>query len=124
MEERLADEKRALDTQRKELEGMKKKAKSMESQVKSAQSDLQAFQLKKQQKLNEFDQVAVLRLHQLLHFMPDGEPPMTIGPCLVFPAAALHRLGERIGELTLEKQQEKKKYKSVCAGSIVQELYL
>ncbi len=117
LEEMVADEKRGLDTQRKELEGMKKKAKSMESQVKSALGDLQAFQLKKQQRLNEFSQVAVLSLHQLLHFLPEGEPPLSIAPCLVFPASALHRLGQRIGELTQEKQQEKKRYKSVPACS-------
>ena len=127
LEEMVVDDKRGLDIQRKELEGMKKKAKSMESQVKSALSDLQAFQLKKQQRLNEFDQVAVLCLHQLLHYMPDGEPPMSISPCLVFPASALYRLGQRIGELTQEKQQEKKRYKSVfpckhCVQSVISPL--
>lgn len=107
------EEKRGLESQRKELEALKKKAKSMESQVKSALSDLQAFQLKKQQRLNELDQVAVLSLHQFLHYSPNGEPPTSISPCLVFSASALHQLGERIGELTQEKLQEKKKYKSV-----------
>lgn len=113
LEEAIAEEKRGLDTQRKELESMRKKLKSMDSQEKSALSDLQAFQLKKQQRLNELDQVAVLSLHQLLHFQPEGEPPTSIVPCLVFPAKELYQLGERIQELTTEKQQEKKRYKSV-----------
>jgi hypothetical protein len=113
LEELVLEEKKGLDAQRKELEGMKKKSKSMESQVKNALSDLQAFQLKKQQRLNELDQVAVLSLHQLLHFQPHGEPPTSIAPCLVFPATALHQLRQRIGELTQEKQHEKKRYKSV-----------
>lgn len=110
-EELVAEEKRGLDAQRKELESLKKKAKSMETQVRNALSDLQAFQLKKQQRLNELDQVAVLCLHQLLHYNQDGEPPTSIAPCLVFSAPALYQLGNRIEELTLEKQQEKKKYK-------------
>lgn len=111
LEELIVEEKKGLDVQRKEVEAMKKKAKSMESQVKSALSDLQAFQLKKQQKLNELDQVAVLCLHQLLHYLPDGEPPTSIAPCLVFPASSLYQLGQRIGELTHEKQHEKRRYK-------------
>ena len=96
---------------RKELEAKKKKAKTMETHVKSALSDLQAFQLRKQQRLNELDQVAVLALHQILHHKPDGEPPTSIASCLVFPASALYNLGKRIGELTVEKQEEKKRYK-------------
>ena len=73
----------------------------------------QAFQLKKQQRLNELDQVVVLRLHQLLHHGPGGSPPSPLTPCIVFPASALLRLNQRIGELSVEKQQEKKKYR--CA---------
>lgn len=111
LEDMVAEEKKGLDSQRKELESMRKKAKSMESQVKSALSDLQAFQLKKQQRMNELDQVAVLSLHQLLHYMPEGEAPGSIAPCLVFSASTLYRLGQRIGELTQEKLQEKKRYK-------------
>ena len=107
----MLEEKKGLDLQRKEVEAMKKKAKSMEAQVKSALSDLQAFQLKKQQRLNELDQVVVLNLHQLLHYLPGGDPPASIAPCLVFSASSLFKLRERIGELTQEKQQEKKRYK-------------
>ena len=44
----MLEEKKGLDLQRKEVEAMK-----MEAQVKSALSDLQAFQLKKQLRLNE-----------------------------------------------------------------------
>ncbi len=96
---------------RKELEAMKKKAKTMESHVKNALNDLQAFQLKKQQRMNELDQVAVLALHQILYHQPGGEPPSSIASCLVFPATELHHLGRRIGELTSEKQEEKKRFK-------------
>ncbi len=57
LEESLTEEKKMLDMQRKELDSMNKKAKSMEIQVKTALQELQAFQLKKQQRLNELDQV-------------------------------------------------------------------
>lgn len=111
LEELVMEEKKGLETLRKELESLRKKAKSMESQVKSALSDLLAFQLKKQQRLNELDQVVVLSLHQLLHYGPGGTPPTSIDSSLVFPAFSLYQLGERIGELSQEKQQEKKRYK-------------
>ncbi len=111
LEEAVMEEKKALDTQRKELEALKKKTKSMDSHVKTALADLQAFQLKKQQRLNELDQVAVLRLHQILVFRAGGERPASIAPCLVFPASSLLGLTQRIGELAVEKQQEKKRYR-------------
>ena len=79
----------------------------------------QAFQLKKQQRLNELDQVVVLRLHQLLHRGPEGSPPSPLTPCLVFPASALLRLNQRIGELSVEKQQEKRKYRCVLFAVVV-----
>lgn len=53
----MQEERRGLEALRKELDSMRKKLKSMESHVKSALGDLQAFQLKKQQRLNELDQV-------------------------------------------------------------------
>lgn len=111
LEEALVEEKKALDAQRKELEALRKKAKAVESHMKTALADLQAFQLKKQQRLNELDQVAVLRLHQILAFRPGGEAPTSIASCLVFPASALHDLTQRIGELAVERQQEKKRYR-------------
>ena len=88
-----------------------KKAKTMEVHVKSALQDLQAFQLKKQQRLNELDANVVLKLHQILHYMSSGEPPYNVAQCLVFPASARIHLSKRIGELVHEKQQEKKRYK-------------
>ncbi len=111
LEEAVNDEKRSLEMGRKELEGMKKKAKTMETHVKSALNELRAFQLKKQQRLNELDQVAVLALHQILYHQPEGEPPSSIASCLVFPAPTLYHLSRRIGELTTEKQEEKRRYK-------------
>lgn len=96
---------------RRELEGMRKKAKTMESHVRTALADLQAFQLKKQQRMNELDQVVVLKLHQLFYCQPGGKPPINVSPCLVFSAPIMARLTKRIGELVTEKHQEKKRYR-------------
>ena len=74
----------------------------------------QAFQLKKQQRLNELDRVVVLRLHQLLHHGDQpGAPPASISPCLVFPEAALSELSLRISAVKEEKKAEKLRFKSV-----------
>ena len=111
IEEKIIEARRVLDIQRKELDGLKKKAKSMEGQVKTALQELQAFQLKKQQRLNELDQVVVLGLHQLFYCQADGQPPSSVASCLVFSANTLHKLRHRIEELGQEKQQEKKVYR-------------
>lgn len=96
---------------RKEKDSLSKKAKTMESHVKTALQDLQAFQLKKQQRLNELDSIVVLKLHQILHYHGNGEPPTSVSQCLVFSDSARKNLSQRIGELVQEKHQEKKRYK-------------
>ena len=52
-----------------------------------------------------------MKLHQILHYGPDGAPPTSLGACLVFHAPAWSRLQTRIGELQHEKQDERKHYK-------------
>ena len=71
----------------------------------------QAFQLKKQQRLNELDQVVILKLHQILHHGGERGPPRSTVPCLVFPAAALNQLSARIDELKEEKKTERHRFK-------------
>ena len=71
----------------------------------------QAFQLKKQQKLNELDHVVVLRLHQILDPGGQGGPPTSTSSCLVFPAGALTNLSHRITAVKEEKRTEKLRYK-------------
>ena len=90
---------------------MKKKAKTIESHVKTALADLQAFQLKKQQRMNELDQVVVLKLHQFFYCQSGGRPPINVSPCLVFSAPMMTHLTKRIGELVSEKHKEKKRYR-------------
>ena len=107
----MIEEKKILDSMKKERDSLLKKAKTMEAHVKTAMQELQAFQLKKQQRLNELDAVVVLKLHQILHYQTGGEPPNSVSQCLVFPASARVHLAHRIGELVLEKQQEKKRYR-------------
>ncbi len=53
----------------------------------------------------------MLGLHQVLHFVGEGDPPTSTAPSLVFSASALNQLGLRIGELGHEKQQEKKVFR-------------
>lgn len=100
-----------LENLRKDRDSLLKKAKSMETHVKTALQDLQAFQLKKQQRLNELDAVVLLKLHQILHYQAQGDPPTSVAQCLVFPASARDNLAQRIGELVQEKQHEKKRYR-------------
>eukprot|EP00731_Ephydatia_muelleri_P023978 Em0016g249a len=109
LEDAITEEKKTVENMRKELDAVRKKVKTMESHVKTALGELQAFQLMKQQRLNELDQVAILRLHQVLYFASRGEPHKSIAPCLVFPASVRQRLMQRIKELEVERQQEKTK---------------
>ena len=105
------EEKKSLDGLKREFDGLMKKAKTVDAHVKSALQDLQAFQLKKQQRINELDSIVVLRLHQILHYQTGGEPPVNVAQCLVFPASARDHLANRIGELVQEKQHEKRRYR-------------
>ena len=109
----FSEERKSQEVMRRELDALKKKAKTMETHLKTALSELQAFQLKKQQRLNELDQIVVLQLHQLLYCQRGGAPPTNVSPCLVLPASAQVRLTQRIGELAVEKNQEKKRYRLV-----------
>lgn len=109
LEEATAEEKKTADNMRKELDATRKKVKTLESHVKTALGELQAFQLMKQQRLNELDQVAILRFHQVLYFAAKGEQHKSIAPCLVFPASVRRRLIQRIRELEIERQEEKTK---------------
>ena len=109
----FVEEKKSLDGVKRELDSFTKKAKTIDSHVKTALQELQAFQLKKQQRINELDAVVVLKLHQILHYQQGGAPPTNVAQCLVFPASAREHLANRIGELVHEKQHEKKRYRWV-----------
>ena len=105
------EEKKSLDNLKREFDGLMKKAKTIDAHVKTALQELQAFQLKKQQRINELDAIVVLKLHQILHYQSGGLPPTNVAQCLVFPASAREHLANRIGELVQEKQQEKRRYR-------------
>ncbi|CAH1262544.1 CFAP44 [Branchiostoma lanceolatum] len=110
IEEALAEEKKAQDVLKKEYETLTKKARIMDSALKTAEGDLEAFQLEKQQKLNELDVVVPLRLHQVEH-MYNGIVPNDLSPCLVFTSSAMGNLQHRIKELQQEKKVQKNRYK-------------
>ena len=114
----FSEERKSQEVMRRELDALKKKAKTMETHLKTALSELQAFQLKKQQRLNELDQIVVLQLHQLLYCQRGGAPPTNVSPCLVLPASAQVRLTQRIGELAVEKNQEKKRYRLALSRGV------
>lgn len=67
--------------------------------------------MKKQQRLNELDQVVVLKLHQILHHRDEEGPPTSTSPCIVFPAETLTNLSHRIVKVKEEKKEEKQRYK-------------
>ncbi|KAF6034679.1 hypothetical protein EB796_007012 [Bugula neritina] len=110
IEEVLAEEKKNRDQLIKDSENITKKTKVILAGLKSAESDLEAFQLEKQQKLNEFDIVVTLRLHQIL-YNENGHLPNDLQHCLVFNSPDLVRLSHRIKELEHEKAVQRKQQK-------------
>ncbi|XP_052253766.1 cilia- and flagella-associated protein 44-like isoform X2 [Dreissena polymorpha] len=107
IEEALVEEKKTNDALKKELEGYGKKSKVIDSGLKTAQQDLEAFQLEKQQKLNELDVVVSLKLHQI-QYMVNGVLPQDLSHTLVFESHGVTRLQMRIKELEHEKHSQKK----------------
>ncbi|XP_060551905.1 LOW QUALITY PROTEIN: cilia- and flagella-associated protein 44-like [Ruditapes philippinarum] len=107
IEEALVEEKKTNDTLKKELDSFHKKSKVIDNGLKTAQQDLEAFQLEKQQKLNELDVVVSLKLHQI-QYMINGILPQDLGQTLVFESNGVTRLQLRIKELEHEKHSQKK----------------
>ncbi|KAL4229263.1 hypothetical protein ACF0H5_012303 [Mactra antiquata] len=107
IEEALVEEKKTNDTLKKELDGFHKKSKVIDNGLKTAQLDLEAFQLEKQQKLNELDVVVSLKLHQI-QYMINGILPQDLSQTLVFESNGVTRLQMRIKELEQEKYSQKK----------------
>ncbi|XP_052805423.1 cilia- and flagella-associated protein 44-like isoform X2 [Mya arenaria] len=107
IEEALIEEKKTNDTLKKELDGYGKKSKVIDNGLKTAQQDLEAFQLEKQQKLNDLDVVVSLKLHQI-QYMINGILPQDLSQTLVFESNGVTRLQLRIKELEQEKHSTKK----------------
>ncbi|CAD5123356.1 DgyrCDS11713 [Dimorphilus gyrociliatus] len=74
LEEEVAEEKKNMDSYKKELDTLQKKAKVIEQGLKNAENELEAFQQEKQRKINEFDVVVSLKLHQVQHHMNSTIP--------------------------------------------------
>ncbi|KAL8598401.1 hypothetical protein ACOMHN_032678 [Nucella lapillus] len=109
-EEMLAEEKKNSEALKKELETLQKKARVIDTSLKTAQNDLEAFQLEKQQKLNELDIVTTLHLHQIQHIV-NSTLPSDLTQTLVFDSPGVVRLQHRINELEHEKTLQKKHMK-------------
>ncbi|XP_060071995.1 cilia- and flagella-associated protein 44-like [Ylistrum balloti] len=107
IEEALAEEKKNNESLKKELDSFNKKAKVIDAGLKTAANDLEAFQLEKQQKLNELDVIVTLKLHQI-QYMLNGQLPQDLSQTLVFESNGVVRLQQRIKELEHEKHAQKK----------------
>ncbi|XP_069115004.1 cilia- and flagella-associated protein 44-like isoform X2 [Argopecten irradians] len=107
IEEALTEEKKNNEALKKELESFNKKAKVIDAGLKTAANDLEAFQLEKQQKLNELDVIVTLKLHQI-QYMINGQLPQDLAQTLVFESNGVVRLQQRIKELEHEKHAQKK----------------
>ncbi|XP_074652110.1 cilia- and flagella-associated protein 44-like isoform X2 [Tubulanus polymorphus] len=110
IEEALTEEKKLNEQFKRDLESLQRKAKVIDGALKTAEGDLEAFQLEKQQKLNELDMVVTLKLHQIQHIV-NNAMPQDLTNCLVFESTGLVRLQHRIKELEHEKQLQKKQMK-------------
>ncbi|KAK7499820.1 hypothetical protein BaRGS_00008911 [Batillaria attramentaria] len=110
VEEALAEEKKNSEALKKELEALQKKARIIDTSLKTAQNDLEAFQLEKQQKLNELNMVTTLQLHQIQHII-NSILPSDLSQTLVFESPGVTRLQHRIKELEHEKTLQKKQMK-------------
>eukprot|EP00105_Crassostrea_gigas_P043284 XP_019927432.1 PREDICTED: cilia- and flagella-associated protein 44-like isoform X1 [Crassostrea gigas] len=110
IEEALQEEKKNNDGLKKDIESNNKKLKVVDSALKAAQNELEAFQLEKQQKLNELDVVVTLKLHQI-QYMINGVLPQDLSQTLVFESHGVTRLQQRIKELEHEKHMQKKHMK-------------
>ncbi|XP_033757971.1 cilia- and flagella-associated protein 44-like isoform X3 [Pecten maximus] len=107
IEEALTEEKKNNEALKKELDSFNKKAKVIDAGLKTAANDLEAFQLEKQQKLNELDVIVTLKLHQI-QYMMNGQLPQDLSQTLVFESNGVVRLQQRIKELEHEKHAQKK----------------
>ncbi|XP_062616211.1 cilia- and flagella-associated protein 44-like [Saccostrea cucullata] len=110
IEEALQEEKKNNEALRKETDSNNKKLKVVDGALKAAQNDLEAFQLEKQQKLNELDVVVTLKLHQIQYII-NGILPQDLSQTLVFESHGVTRLQQRIKELEHEKHMQKKHMK-------------
>ncbi|XP_021372219.1 cilia- and flagella-associated protein 44-like isoform X2 [Mizuhopecten yessoensis] len=107
IEEALTEEKKNNEALKKELDSFNRKAKVIDAGLKTAANDLEAFQLEKQQKLNELDVIVTLKLHQI-QYMLNGQLPQDLSQTLVFESNGVVRLQQRIKELEHEKHAQKK----------------
>ncbi|KAL3318702.1 Cilia- and flagella-associated protein 44 [Cichlidogyrus casuarinus] len=106
-EEILSEEKKALEALKKEVDGQNKKLKGAESSFKQAASELEAYQLEKQRKVNEFEVLVTLRKDQVLLQMHDkNQINDSMKDMLVFLQSNWQKLRDRIHELQEERERD------------------
>ncbi|XP_028931006.1 cilia- and flagella-associated protein 44 isoform X2 [Ornithorhynchus anatinus] len=106
IEEALAEEKKLLDNLKKEYDMLAKKVKVVGNSLAVAEEDLEAYQLEKQQRLNELPVVIPLKLHQI-ECVVNGEVPSDLSNALVFSNLSLERLQDRITQLHQENLEQR-----------------
>ncbi|CAG2058060.1 unnamed protein product [Timema podura] len=106
IEHNVTEEKREMEVLKKEFETVSKRLKTVEIALKESQEELEAFQRKKQQKLNEVDCVVQISLDQIQNI--DGEHGfLHIKDTLIFSKKALSQIQARPKELERERGQLK-----------------
>jgi len=109
----LTAERRLEDNIGRELTNLRTISSTKEKALHDAQYALHVYMIKRQQKLNELDQVVMVNMHNLRFLDCDrlhGTKP-SADELLAFPENLLITLQERTEELKYEKNIMKKKYK-------------
>nr|CAD7399612.1 unnamed protein product [Timema cristinae] len=106
IEHDVTEEKREMEGLKKEFDTVSKRLKTVEVALKESQEELEAFQRKKQQKLNEVDCVVQINLDQIQNI--DGERGfLHFKDTLIFSKKALTQIQARPKELERERRQLK-----------------
>lgn len=110
IEEENVEEKKNFETFKKDMDNLNKKAKVIQTSLDNAENDLEAFQLEKHRKLNDFVVVVSIFLHQIQHIL-NPKLPSDVSKVLIFREQQIENLQHRIKELQLEKGHQKKNKK-------------
>jgi len=111
-EEVYTDFQKGVEALKKENDMLIKKEKLIDKALKDTEADIQAFQTEKQGKLNELHVLVTLQMSQVRH-LSEGRLPDDLTADLVFPAAELEQLRNRIRQLGEEKGALRKRQKAL-----------
>uniref|UniRef100_A0A6I8NLG9 Uncharacterized protein n=1 Tax=Ornithorhynchus anatinus TaxID=9258 RepID=A0A6I8NLG9_ORNAN len=104
IEEALAEEKKLLDNLKKEYDMLAKKVKVVGNSLAVAEEDLEAYQLEKQQRLNELPVVIPLKLHQVQAQIRGAEGGEALVSFWMVTSPGRSRAGTRGGDPVAEER--------------------